>query len=184
MDSLKHHFLIAMPSLAGSFFHQSVVYICEHDDQGAMGLIINRPTQVMLTELFDHLEIDNSASVLQTTPVLFGGPVQKGQGMVIHNSEQPWKTSMQLSDTIYLSTSTDILEQIGSDSGPKKSLITLGYSGWDAGQLEQEIAENSWLTVSANEAILFDTPADQRWHAAAELLGFNIDLMPDITGHA
>ena len=184
MDSLKHHFLIAMPPLDDSLFHHSVIYVCEHDDQGAMGLIINRPTAVMLTELFDHLEIKNTASILHTTPVLFGGPVQRSQGMVIHNSDMSWNVSLQLADNVFLSTSTDILEKMGSALGPNKSLLTLGYSDWAAGQLEQEIAENNWLTVSANETILFDTPAKDRWHAAAELLGFNINLMPNITGHA
>jgi len=183
-SSLQHHFLIAMPALADSFFYRSVVYICEHDEQGAMGIIINRPTHVMLTELLTHLEVDNHEKQPLTMPVLFGGPVQKGQGMVIHNSHSPWKTSLQLSDDLFLTTSTDILATIGSQRGPKKSLITLGYSGWGAGQLEQEIAENSWLTVSANNTILFDTPAEKRWHAAAELLGVDINLISDTVGHA
>ncbi len=173
-----------MPALADSFFHRSVVYICEHDDQGAMGLIINRPTHVMLMELLNHLDIDNSETQTRTTPVLFGGPIQKGQGMVIHNSKTQWKTSLQLSPDLFLTTSTDILETIGSDKGPKDSIVTLGYSAWDAGQLEQEIAENSWLTVAADNDILFNTPADQRWHAAAKLLGVDINLMSNTVGHA
>jgi len=183
-SSLQHHFLIAMPSMADSFFYRSVVYICEHDEQGAMGIIINRPTHVMLTELLSHLEIDNNEAGPRTTPVLFGGPVQKGQGMVIHNSHAPWKTSMQLSTDLFLTTSTDILETIGSDKGPKNSIVTLGYSGWEAGQLEQEIADNSWLTVIANDDILFHTPAEQRWHAAAKSLGVDINLMSHSVGHA
>jgi len=183
-SSLQHHFLIAMPALADSFFHRSVVYICEHDEQGAMGLIINRPTHVMLTELLSHLEIENTGSTIRTTPVLFGGPVQKGQGMVVHNSDAAWKTTLQLSADLFLTTSTDILETIGSEKGPKDAIVTLGYSGWDAGQLEQEIAANSWLTVAANDDILFHTPADQRWHAAAKLLGIDINLMSQTVGHA
>jgi len=183
-SSLQHHFLIAMPAMADSFFHRSVVYICEHDEQGAMGLIINRPTHVMLTELLSHLDIDNSETIPTTTPVLFGGPVQKGQGMVIHNSHASWQTSLQLSEELFLTTSTDILATIGSDQGPKDAIVTLGYSGWDAGQLEQEIADNSWLTVAANNDILFNTPADQRWQAAAKLLGVDINLMSNTVGHA
>jgi len=183
-SSLQHHFLIAMPALADSFFHRSVVYVCEHDEQGAMGLIINRPTHVMLTELLSHLEIDNTEIEPRTTPVLFGGPVQKGQGMVIHNSDTPWKTSLQLSPKLFLTTSTDILETIGSERGPKNAIVTLGYSGWDAGQLEQEIAENSWLTVAADDDILFHTAAEDRWHAAAKLLGVDINLMSNTVGHA
>lgn len=182
--SLQHHFLIAMPALADSFFHRSVVYICEHDEKGAMGLIINRPTHVMLTELLDHLQIINSEAAPKTTPVLFGGPVQKEQGMVIHNSTDSWKTSLQLSSELFLTTSTDILETIGSNKGPKNAIVTLGYSGWDAGQLEQEIIDNSWLTVEANDDILFHTPAEQRWHAAAKLLGVDINLMSQSVGHA
>ncbi len=183
-SSLQDHFLIAMPALADSFFHRAVVYICEHNSEGAMGLIVNKPTQVMLPELLSHLDIHNTAPALKTMPVLFGGPVEKGQGMVMHNSHEKWKTTMELSESLFLTTSTDILEKIGSDEGPKKSVVTLGYSGWDAGQLEQEIVDNSWLTVSANEQILFDTPAEQRWHEAAKLLGVDINLITTTSGHA
>lgn len=182
--SLQHHFLIAMPSLADTLFSRAVIYVCEHDEQGAMGLIINRPTQVMLTELLSHLDVENHEEQSRTIPVLFGGPVQKGQGMVIHNSHAGWKSSLQLSPDLFLTTSTDILEKIGTEFGPNKSLITLGYSGWDSGQLEQEIAENSWLTVSADNAILFDTPTEECWQAAAKLLGVNINLMTSMAGHA
>ena len=173
-----------MPALADSFFHRAVVYICEHDTQGAMGLIVNKPTQVMLPELLGHLEINNAAEVLRSMPVLFGGPVQKGQGMVIHNSQEEWKTTLALSESLFLTTSTDILEKIGSPEGPEKSLITLGYAGWEAGQLEQEIADNNWLTVSANENIIFDIPPDKRWHEAAKLLGIDINLITNSMGHA
>ncbi|PCJ32566.1 MAG: YqgE/AlgH family protein [Gammaproteobacteria bacterium] len=184
-SSLQHHFLIAMPALDNSIFHRSVVYVCEHDEQGAMGIIVNKPTKVMLKELLDHLEIDNPSSKPQSIPVLFGGPVHQDQGLVIHNhSDDNWRTSLTLSHNIALTTSTDILEKIGSEQGPKKSLVTLGYAGWDSGQLEQEIADNSWLIVEADDDIIFNTPADERWHAAAELLGFDINLMPDIVGHA
>ena len=184
-SSLQNHFLIAMPALTDSFFYRSVVYICEHDEQGAMGLIINRPTKVMLGELLDHLKINNPTDYIKNTPVLFGGPVQKGQGMVIHDQhESEWKSSMQLADNVFLTTSSDILESLGSENGPDHSLVTLGYAGWDAGQLEQELADNSWLTVPANSELLFDTPADDRWQAAAHLLGIDINLIPDTVGHA
>jgi putative transcriptional regulator len=182
--SLQHHFLIAMPSLMDSFFYQSVVYLCEHNDEGAMGLIINRPTQVMLPELLAHLKIDNESASIAEKAVLFGGPVEKGQGMVLHSGHDEWKTSIELVDNIILTTSTDILETIGTEDGPKQSLITLGYAGWGEGQLEQEIAENSWLTVPANEDILFSIPAEDRWQAAAELLGVDIHLMSNHIGHA
>ncbi|WP_438969584.1 YqgE/AlgH family protein [Methylophaga sp.] len=184
-STLQNHFLVAMPALSDTFFYRSVVYLCEHDQNGAMGLIINRPTRVMLEELLSHLKIDNPADSLKTTPVLFGGPVQKGQGMVIHNQHNAeWKSSLKLTDDVFLTTSTDILEAIGTDDGPENALVTLGYSGWEAGQLEKELAENSWLTVPADPGLLFDTPADKRWQAAAQLLGIDINLMSNTTGHA
>lgn len=182
--SFQHHFLIAMPSLADTFFYHSVVYICDHNDSGAMGLIINRPTQVMLLDLISHLEIENPSERLTNTPVLFGGPVEKGQGMVIHDSHADWKTSVELTNNIFLTTSTDILEAIGTDNGPEHSLVTLGYAGWGEGQLEKELAENSWLTVPANDEILFDTPPEERWKAAANLLGIDINLISNASGHA
>lgn len=184
-STLQNHFLVAMPALIDSFFYRSVVYLCEHDQNGAMGLIINRPTKVMLEELLSHLKIENHSDYIKNTPVLFGGPVQKGQGMVIHDKDEGgWKSSLQLTDNIYLTTSTDILEAIGTHQGPTHSLVTLGYAGWGAGQLEKELAENSWLTVPANEDLLFDTPPDERWEAAAKLLGVDINLMSNTTGRA
>jgi putative transcriptional regulator len=182
--SLKNHFLIAMPNLNDTFFYHSVVYLCEHDDQGAMGLIINRPTQIMLDELLTHVDIDSTDDSNKNQPILFGGPVHKSQGMVLHDSPQGWDSTLQLSDSLYLTTSMDILKHIGQGTGPENKLITLGYAGWDAGQLEDEIAENSWLTVESSSAVLFDVPTDQRWHAAAELLGVDINLLTSTAGHA
>lgn len=184
-STLQNHFLVAMPALIDSFFYRSVVYVCEHDSNGAMGLIINRPTKVMLDELLTHLKIDNHTDYIKNTPVLFGGPVQKGQGMVIHDQQDAnWKSSLKLADDVFLTTSTDILEAIGTDQGPEHSLVTLGYAGWGAGQLEKELAENSWLTVPASHELMFDTPANDRWQEAARLLGVDINLMPNSSGHA
>ena len=183
-SSLQHHFLIAMPSLVDTFFYRSVVYVCEHDEQGAMGLIINRPTQIMLAELLAHLDIHNPAEITTKTPVLFGGPVQKGQGMVLHDSHGNGKTTIQLTENVFLTTSTDILEEIGTERGPRHALVTLGYAGWGAGQLEQELSENSWLTVAANNDILFDTSANERWSEAANLLGIDISLIANSVGHS
>lgn len=162
--SLKHHFLIAMPSLADSFFYRSVVYICEHDADGAMGLIINHPTQIKLDELLTQLNIDNPSHQNQATPILLGGPIQKGQGMILHNGANNWQSSIQIVDDVVLTTSTDILKVMGGDNAPEHALIALGHSGWGAGQLEQELAENSWLTVAANNDVLFNTPSNQCWH--------------------
>jgi len=182
--SLKNHFLIAMPSLNDTFFYRSVIYLCEHDDEGSMGLIINRPTQIMLDELLAHINISSNAAPQKTTPILFGGPVQKSQGLVLHDSAGNWNSSKQISDNIFLTTSTDILKTIGTEEGPEHTLVALGYAGWGAGQLEQEIADNSWLTVAANDDILFHTPSKQRWQAAATLLGIDINLISDVAGHA
>lgn len=182
--SLQHHFLIAMPTFIDSFFYRSVIYICEHNDEGAMGLIINRPTQIMLDELFSHLEVDNISPLTKSTAVLFGGPVQKEQGMIIHDSTLQWKSTKALDDQLFLTTSIDILEAVGTSTGPKNFLITLGYAGWEAGQLEQEIADNTWLTVPANKEILFNTPTDKRWEAAGNLLGVDMNLMTLSMGHA
>ena len=182
--SLQNHFLIATPALMDSFFYHSVVYLCEHNEHGAMGLIINRPTQVMLPDLLSQLSISNQSEQVANTPVLFGGPVEKGQGMVLHNGHDHWKTTVELGDNIYLTTSTDILATLGTADGPSQSLVTLGYAGWTEGQLEQELADNSWLTVPANDRILFNTPPDKRWQAAAELLGIDINLISNTSGHA
>ena len=182
--SLQHHFLIAMPSLVDTFFYRTVIYICEHDEDGAMGLIINRPTQITLTELLSHLDIENPFDSKINTPICFGGPVQKSQGMILHDSHADWNSTIQLTDNLFLSTSTDILKAMGSDKAPKNSLITLGFAAWEAGQLEQELVDNSWLTVAADDEVLFNTPADKRWHAAANLLGIDINLMSNLMGHA
>jgi len=173
-----------MPTLIDSFFYHSVIYLCEHNEQGAMGLIINRPTQIMLSELLAHLELKTINETSKKLPVLFGGPVQKGQGMVLHNSAGKWQASTALAEQLYLTTSIDILTDIGTQAGPEKSLVTLGYAGWGENQLEQEIAENSWLTVMADTEIIFNTPVDERWVAAAKLLGFDINLMANMPGHA
>lgn len=173
-----------MPSLIDSFFYHSVVYLCEHDEQGAMGLIINRPTRIMMTELLNHLQISNQTEWANQTAVLFGGPVQKEQGMVIHDGGEKWKNTLPITQDTFLTTSSDILQSLGTDQGPAHSLVTLGYSAWEAGQLEQEIADNRWLTVPANHELLYQTPAEQRWQAAAKLLGIDIHLMSHTTGHA
>ena len=182
--SLKNSFLIAMLSLDDPFFHQSVVYVCEHNEEGAMGLIVNRPSKIMLTELLDHLKLAHNTQITDSKPILFGGPVAKNQGLVLHDNSHDDKSSIAITETIFLSTSTDILTTIGQGQGPKNSLITLGYANWQAGQLEQEIADNDWLTVTANDDILFHTTGLQSWQKAAALLGVNIDLMPNIIGHA
>lgn len=183
-NTLKNHFLVAMPTLIDSFFYHAVIYLCEHDEDGAMGIIINRPTRIMLSELLNHLHVDNQADWVSRYAVLFGGPVQKDQGMVLHDGGDHWKSSVAIDDDIFLTTSSDILQQLGTEAGPKNALVSLGYAGWESAQLEQEIADNSWLVVPADRGLLFNTPAAQRWQAAAQLLGIDIHLMSAHTGHA
>lgn len=183
--SLKNNFLIAMPALNDPFFYHSVVYLCEHSEQGSMGLIINIPTKIMLNELLAHVHIATESETTKTTPILFGGPVSKNQGMILHNQPKgAWANSIEVTDDIFLTSSTDILQAIGHGNGPKNILVALGYASWDEGQLEQELSENSWLTTPANQEILFTTPTHQRWQKAASLIGVDINLLSDDVGHA
>jgi putative transcriptional regulator len=182
--SLKGHFLIATPALNGSYFHHSVIYLCEHDNKGAMGLVINQPADIMLDELLAQVNIENNIPRTASTPILLGGPMQQNQGIILHDSPSNTEISSQIADDVYLSASKDLLKTLGAEHSPAHSLIALGYSGWGAGQLEQEIVENSWLTTVANNDVLFNTPSDKCWHAAAELLGIDINLISDTVGHA
>ncbi|MDT8311161.1 MAG: YqgE/AlgH family protein [Methylophaga sp.] len=183
-SSLKNHFLVAMPNLIDTFFYHSVIYLCEHSEDGAMGIIINRPTRIYLTELFNHLRVNNTSDWVLSRTVLFGGPVKKDQGMVLHDGGLHWKSTMAVADNLFLTTSGDILSDLGGRNGPHNALVTLGYAGWGEGKLEQELAENSWLTVPATHGLLFDTPAEKRWEAGAKLLGIDIHLMSNNAGHA
>jgi putative transcriptional regulator len=180
--SLKDHFLIAMPSLTDSRFSKTVAYICEHNENGAMGIIINQPASISQGELFSQLKLSTNSS--NDFPLLLGGPVKKNRGFVIHSAERRWKSTMSISDDIAITGSKDILEDIANNGGPNKALIALGYAGWSANQLEQEIAENSWLTVPADKSIIFDTPIERRWAASAEQLGIDLHLVSSQIGHA
>lgn len=183
-SSLKGHFLIATPALNGSYFHHSVIYLFEHNDEGAMGLVINQPADLMLDELFTQANIENKMPSAASTPILFGGPMQQNHGIILHDSPSNTEVSSQVMGDVYLSASTELLRMLGTDQSPMHCLIALGYSGWGAGQLEQEIIDNSWLTTTATNTILFNTPSDKCWHAAAELLGIDINLISDTVGHA
>ncbi|CAN7189730.1 YqgE/AlgH family protein [Pseudomonas solani] len=181
---LKHHFLIAMPHMDDPNFAQTVTYLVEHNEQGAMGLVINRPNGLNLSDVLEQLrpEIDPPARC-QTLPIYAGGPVQTDRGFVLHPSGLTFQATLELGD-LALSTSQDVLFAIAEGQGPEKSLITLGYAGWDAGQLEAELVDNAWLTCPADPAILFDTAADQRLAAAAARLGINLNLLTTQAGHA
>ncbi len=185
---LADHFLIAMPSMLDPMFGGTVVYVCEHHEGGALGMIINRPTDMTMDVLFERLdlslEISPHGRALADGPVLFGGPVQVERGFVLHEPSADYSSSLRVSDEVALTTSRDVLEAAAEGRGPERMIVTLGCAGWSAGQLEEEILRNGWLTVKADPAILFDTPIAERFAAAMHLLGINpIDLTGE-AGHA
>lgn len=187
MESLKNHFLIAMPSMNDPYFSRSVTYICEHDENGAMGLIINQPiSQLSVSQLLKKMELDNHDSQDNelSRPVYHGGPVSPERGFVLHKSQMPWSSSIQISDQLSITTSKDILQVLGTEATPEQYLITLGYAGWTAGQLEEEIKANSWLTIEADLEILFDTDPGERWEKATKKLGFDIWQLTSQAGHS
>ena len=181
--SLKGHFLISMPALQDPMFANSVTYLCEHTADGAMGLIINHPLELTLHEVFEHLQIAENRT--HEVPVLAGGPVQTERGFVLHTAtEESWEHSLKLTDQLCLTTSQDILAAIARDEGPEQSLVTLGYAGWSAGQLEEELAENAWLTIPADLTTLFETPYAERPVSAAARHGIDLTKLSSQAGHA
>ena len=183
-DCLRDHFLLAMPCLSEGIFSQSITYICEHGESGAMGIVINRPLDLSVSEIFEHLQIDSDRD-FSDLPVMAGGPVQMDHGFVLHRyCDKTWEASLKVTPEITLTTSRDILRAIANDNGPQDHLIALGYAGWTAGQLEQELAENSWLTLPGSSDIIFSTPADERLGAAGALLGIDMNLISGQAGHA
>lgn len=183
-DSLRDHFLLAMPGLSSGIFSQSITYICEHGESGAMGIVINQPLELTVGEIFEHLQI-NIVNNFSDTPVLAGGPVQMDHGFVLHrNSETRWESTLKVTDEIMLTTSRDILRAIAGGKGPKDHLIALGYAGWAAGQLEQELADNAWLTLPGDSDIIFSTSSEERLAAAAAQLGIDMNLICGQAGHA
>ena len=182
--NLTHHFLIAMPNMADPYFARSLTYICEHNDQGALGLVVNRPIDMTLSALFERLALPLADTTLSDAPIYFGGPVQTDRGFVLHEPVGNWQATLAVRQVIGLTTSKDILEALGRGAGPKRMLVTLGYAGWSPGQLEQELSQNAWLTVEAKDAILFDIPAGERLPKAMELLGLDYARLQDAAGHA
>jgi putative transcriptional regulator len=191
--NLTHHFLIAMPGLEDAAFAKSVVYLCEHSPRGALGLMINKPTDINLKNLFDKVDLPLGRDDLARTPVLQGGPVQTERGFVLHeavvaegsdSSESVYASTMTIPGGLEMTTSKDVLEAIATGAGPRKLLVTLGYSAWGEGQLESELAENSWLTVGADPSVIFDTPIEQRYDKALKLLGLEAWMLSPGAGHA
>ena len=191
--NLTHHFLIAMPGLEDVSFARSVVYLCEHSSRGALGLMINKPTDISLRNLFEKVDLPLGREELGRTPVLKGGPVQTERGFVLHEAvhaigaepnESVYASTMTIPGGLEMTTSKDVLEAIATGAGPRKLLVTLGYSAWGEGQLESELGENSWLTVAADPAVIFDTPIAERYDRALLLLGLQAWMLSPGAGHA
>ena len=189
MTSLANQFLIAMPALDDSYFSRTVIYVCEHDDEGAMGLVINKSTDLNINTVLSEMHIDDEDVVdvdieLTNNHVMSGGPVQTDRGFILHDGDKKWSSSLQLQDQINVTTSKDILSNLATNAGPEKYMMTLGYSGWTAGQLEQELADNTWLTIDADPNLMFNVPVEERWEKAVQKLGINVDQLTAFSGHA
>jgi putative transcriptional regulator len=191
--NLTHHFLIAMPGLEDEAFARSVVYLCEHSERGALGLIINKPSEINLKLLFDKVDLPLRRADLSDAPVFQGGPVQTERGFVLHEpmtasdaapGESAYASTMTIPGGLEMTTSKDVLEALSTGAGPQRVLVSLGYSAWGEGQLESELAENSWLTVGADLAVIFDTPVGERYERALGLLGLQSWMLSPDAGHA
>jgi putative transcriptional regulator len=181
--NLTNHLLIAMPGLTDPLFSKTVTYICQHNDEGALGIVVNRASDLKLSDILDQMDLIAPSEVLAQLPVHFGGPVQPERGFVLHEPTGQWASTLKITDSIALTSSRDILEAISLGLGPKKILVALGYAGWGRGQLENEILENSWLNFQADLSIIFDQPIDSRWKAAGHLMGVDIALLTTHAGH-
>lgn len=185
VSSLKNHFLIAMPSLTDPYFKQSVVYLCEHDDQGAMGFIINYPVKLTLQELLENAEsIEHEPSPPLIDPVFLGGPLDMDRGFVLHSPTADISQSTMLNEQLMMSNSNKILSSLGTDNAPEHYMVALGYSSWDSGQLEKEINQNQWLIIHCENDIIFNTPVEQRWNTSLQRLGVDPSQLSSDVGHA
>ncbi|MEI8265894.1 MAG: YqgE/AlgH family protein [Betaproteobacteria bacterium] len=187
--NLTNQFLIAMPGMADDNFSRTVIYLCEHSKNGALGLVINRPTDITLKSLFEKVELSLDRDELAQQPVFFGGPVQTERGFVLHEKtgteQSPYTSTLSIAGGgLEMTTSKDVLEALANGAGPRRLIVTLGYSGWSAGQLEEEIGRNGWLTVDADPKVIFDTPVEERYQRALSLLGFDPLMLSQEVGHA
>lgn len=183
LGSLRNQFLIAMPSLNESIFSHTITYICDHSEDGAMGVVINQPLGIDMSEIYQQLDCTDGDHD-HDCPVLCGGPVQPERGFILHPPGQEWESTLAVSKGVALTASRDIIDAISRGEGPSKYLVTLGYAGWEAGQLEEEIANNAWLTLDGDPKIIFNTPIEQRWGAASRSLGIDLNLISGTAGHA
>jgi putative transcriptional regulator len=185
--NLANHFLIAMPSMQDPVFGGTVVYVCEHNENGVLGVVINKPTDMTMEVLFERIDIEvetHSGRYMESAPIMFGGPVQDDRGFVLHTPGAHYSSSLTVNNDVAFTTSIDVLEAVAKGKGPERMLVSIGYSGWSPGQLEDEISRNGWLTVSADPRILFDMPIEERYVAAMKLLGIDPLMLTSEAGHA
>jgi putative transcriptional regulator len=180
---LNNQFIVAMPTLMEPIFHHTVTFLCQHTNEGALGIVINRSSEMKLGEIFKQMEISVKSLAAAQVPVFAGGPVQQDRGFVVHTACGDWDMTLPVSEDISLTTSRDVIEAIAAGEGPEQYLIALGYAGWGEGQLEREILSNSWLNTPFAKQILFETPVNQRWNAAASQIGININELTTLAGH-
>lgn len=186
--NLTNHFLVAMPGMKDPYFQRSVIYVCEHNEDGAMGLMINAPIDITIGKMLEKVDVESIHPKLLTDsldkPVLNGGPVSEDRGFILHQPKDEYESSIKMTDKISVTTSRDILGVLGTEAEPHHYLVALGYSGWEAGQLEIELSENSWLTVEADPNVMFDTPISERWQKAVQMLGIDVAQLSSDIGHA
>ena len=185
--NLANHFLIAMPSMQDPIFGGAVVYVCEHNDKGVLGVVINKPTDMTMDVLFERIDLKVADSVQEqvaSAPIMFGGPVQDDRGFVLHTPGARYSSSLAVTDEVAFTTSIDVLESVAAGDGPQRLLVSIGYAGWSPGQLEDEISRNGWLTVGADANVMFDLPIEQRYTAAIKLLGIDPMMLASEAGHA
>lgn len=182
--NLTGHFLIAMPAMADPYFAKSLTYICEHNPEGALGVVVNRPIEMTLLSLFSQIEINLTNPEIANAVMYFGGPVQTDRGFVLHRPVGTWNSTLVVGADIGLTTSKDILEAVGRGEGPADFIVTLGYAGWAAGQLEHELSQNAWLNVPAEPNVIFGLPWEERLSAAMSMLGVNLASLSEEAGHA
>lgn len=181
---LNNHFLVAMPQMTDPNFAGALTYICDHGEQGALGLVVNRPIQLSLKNLFSQIGLDMAGEGFAPKPVYYGGPVQTERGFVLHRPLGQWHSTLAVGERVGLTTSKDILEAAARQEGPGEFMVTLGYAGWGPGQLEEEIKQNAWLTVEADTDVIFNLPPGERLPAALRLLGIDLSMLSDEAGHA
>ena len=184
MHSLEGHFLIAMPGMGDPNFNGAVAFICKHNEEGALGIVVNRPSEMELREVFSQLSFEILCEEAADQPVMNGGPVQPDRGFVLHQSDQPFDSTVDPNAEVKVTVSQDVLRHMAHGDGPTPALVALGYAGWSAGQLESELAANAWLSAPADASVIFATPIEQRWQAAAGLLGVDIRQVTNYAGHA